>query len=348
MSDRGVEDPGLPPAPGTTAAVPPGAIPLPRFPLPRISHGDIPLVMPYVYVVALGLAIYSLNSNLLVGTGAIDARFSLIVPLALVAFGQTLVMFTRGIDLSVGGLISMVSALLAAHLNEGGGLLVLELLGVAAVAVLIGALNGGLIAYTRLQPFIVTLATWSIWGGVAFAILPVEGGAPSSGLISAVLGNLVGVPKSVWAVALLFVLWNWLRPTRFITDLIAIGSDEERARLLGVHLVRRKLQAYAFSAVLAALASIWVTAQTEAGAPNGGDQFILSSVAAVVLGGTSIFGGKGSAASSIVGAIAFLMIPDLVFALNLTSFWSIFFQGFILIAAVTFNSIIQQRAGRQA
>jgi ribose transport system permease protein len=242
--------------------------------------------------------------------------------------------------------ISVVSALLATHLNEGGFLLVLELLLLVLMAILIGCLNGALIAYTRLQPFIVTLATWSIWGGVAFAILPVEGGAPSPGLISAVLGDLFGVPKSVWAVALLFVLWSWLKPTRFITDLIAIGSDEERARLLGVHLVRRKLQAYAFSAVLAALASIWVTAQTEAGAPNSGDQFILSSVAAVVLGGTSIFGGKGSAASSIVGAIAFLMIPDLVFALNLTSFWSIFFQGLILVLAVTFNSIIQQRAGR--
>jgi ribose transport system permease protein len=348
MSDDGVEEPGLPPAPGTTAAIPPGAIPLPRFRAPRISQADLPLLMPYVYVVALGLAIYSLNSNLLVGTGALDARFSLIVPLALVAFGQTLVMFTRGIDLSVGGVISLVSALLATHLNEGGALLVLELLAVIALAVLIGALNGALVAYTRMQPFIVTLATWSIWGGVAFAILPVEGGVPSSGLISAVLGDLFGVPKSVCAVALLFLLWYWIRPTRFITDLIAIGSDEERARLLGVHLVRRKLQAYAACAVLAALASIWVTAQTEAGAPNGGDQFILSSVAAVVLGGTSIFGGKGSAASSIVGAIAFLMIPDLVFALDLTSFWSIFFQGFILILAVTFNSLIQQRAGRRS
>ena len=348
MSGDGAKHSRLPPAPGTTVAVPPGAIPLPRTPFPHVSRGDVPLLMPYVYVVALGLAIYSLNSNLLVGPGALDARFSLIVPLALVAFGQTLVMFTRGIDLSVGGLISMVSALLAAHLNEGGWLLVLELLAVVVVAVLIGSLNGALVAYTGLQPFIVTLATWSIWGGVAFAILPVEGGQPSAGLISAVLGDLAGVPKSVWAVALLLLLWYWLRPTRFITDLIAIGSDEERARLLGVHLVRRRLQAYALSAVLAALASIWVTAQTEAGAPNGGDQFILSSVAAVVLGGTSIFGGKGSAASSIVGATAFLMIPDLVFALNLTSFWSIFFQGFILILAVTFNSIIQQRAGSRA
>ena len=108
----------------------------------------------------------------------------------------------------------------------------------------------------------------------------------------------------------------------------------------------RKIQVYALSGLLAALASIWVTAQTQAGSPNGGDQFILASVAAVVIGGTSIFGGKGSAASSIAGAIAFLLIPILVFALNLSSYWSIFFQGLILIVAVTFNSIIQTRARR--
>jgi len=128
--------------------------------------------------------------------------------------------------------------------------------------------NGILISTARLQPFIVTLATWSIWGGVAFWLLPVEGGTPSTdlGLVGARslprrpqvgLGRRAALPALVLAEA-----------DPLITDLIAIGSDEERARLLGVHLARRKLQAYAFSAVLAALAGIWVTAQTEAGAPN--------------------------------------------------------------------------------
>ena len=176
---------------------PVGANPGSRISLPRVSKGDIPLLMPYVYVLVLGVAIYSLNSDLLVGSGALDARFSLVVPLALVAFGQTLVMFTRGIDLSVGGVISLVSALLATHLTAEGGLLILELLGIVALAVCIGALNGILISTARLQPFIVTLATWSIWGGVAFWLLPVEGGTPSPDLVSSVLGNVLGVPKSV-------------------------------------------------------------------------------------------------------------------------------------------------------
>ena len=314
----------------------------------RLPFGvaDLPLAMSYVYVAVMVAAVFALQPALLDGPGAMGANFSLVVPLALVAFGQTIAMLSRGIDLSVGGVISVSSALLATHLNARGWLLLPELLTIVVLGLLIGCLNGLIIAFTPIQPFIVTLATWSIWDGVAFGFLPIEGGTVSPTLINASSGGWLGVPKSVWIVVGLFVLWYWLRATRFIEDIVAIGSDENRARLLGVRVARRKIQAYAAIGVLAALASIWVTAQTQAGSPNGGDQFILNSVAAVVIGGTSIFGGKGSAASSIMGSIAFLLIPILVFALNLTSFWSIFFEGLVLIVAVTFNSIIQTRAQR--
>jgi ribose transport system permease protein len=313
-----------------------------------LKRGDLPLFMPYLYVVLLGGTIFALQPSLIDGSGAVDARFSLVLSLALVAYGQTLVLLTRGVDLSVGGVISVISALLATHLAANGPLIIPELLAVVVGGVLVGCLNGFMISYTSIQPFVVTLATWYIFDGLAFALLPVEGGTVSKSLVSAVTGSFIGVPKSVWAVVALFVLWRLMRPTRFVTDLIAIGSDEGRARLLGVRVKRRKIQAYATSAFFASLAGIYFTAQAQSGSPDGGDQYILNSIAAVVLGGTSIFGGKGSAASSIAGAIAFLMIPDLVFALNLTSFWSVFFQGFILILAVTFNSVIQIRARRAA
>jgi ribose transport system permease protein len=281
------------------------------------------MLMPYVYVVMLGGAILGLQPRLIDGPGAVDARFSLVVPLALVAFGQTLALLTRGVDLSVGGVISVTSALLATHLNTKGPLVILEVLGIVVLGVLIGCMNGLMIVLTGMQPFIVTLATWQIWDGVAFAVLPIEGGKVSSTLVSALTGATLGVPKSVWITALLFALWLILRRSRFVRDLIAIGSDETRARLLGVPIRQRKIQAYAACAFLATLAGIYVTVQTQSGSPDGGDQFILSSIA---------------------GAVAYLMIPDLVFAIGLTSFWGIFFQGLILIVAVTFNSLVQRRA----
>ena len=295
----------------------------------RFSVADLPLLMPYIYVVVMVVRCPDPRARADRRPGRDRrANFSLVVPLALVAFGQTLAMLTRGIDLSVGGVISVSSALLATHLNATGWLILPEVLAIVALGVLIGCLNGLMIAFTPIQPFIVTLATWSIWDGVAFGILPIEGGTVSPTLINAGLGRhsrraQVGLDRRRCSSS----LWRWLRATRFIDDLVAIGSDESRARLLGVRIGKRKIQCYAASGLLAALAAIWVTGQTQAGSPDGGDQFILSSVAAVVIGGTSIFGGKGSAASSIMGAITFLLIPILVFALNLTSFWSIFLQG---------------------
>jgi ribose transport system permease protein len=328
----------------TPPSAPPGRTN--RRPRLRVSVGDLPLLMAYVYVIAMVVVILVVEPGLLDGPGALTANFSLIVPLALVSFGQTLVMLTRGIDLSVGGVISVGSALLATHLNAKGWLILPEVLAIVALGTLIGVLNGVIIAYTSIQPFIVTLAMWSIWDGVAVGVLPVEGGTVSPTLVNAISGDILGIPKPVWIVVLLLVLWRWLRATRFLDDIIAIGSDETRARLLGVRIGRRKIEAYAACGLFAALAAIWVTAATQSGSPDGGDQFILASVAAVVIGGTNIFGGKGSAASSIMGAITFLLIPILVFALNLTSFWGTFFQGLILIVAVTFNSIIQTRSQR--
>lgn len=314
--------------------------------LARLRRAGVAAWMPYVYVAVLGLAIWLLQPALIDGPGAVDVRFSAVVPLALVAFGQTLVMFTRGIDLAVGGVISTVTALLATRGADGASLWLL-LAAVVALGGVGGLVNGVAVAVTRLQPFIVTLATWSIFGGVALLILPQEGGASPPALTEAVLGAWLGVPKAVWVVLALLALWLWLRDTRLIGDLRAIGSDEQRARLIGVPIARRTIQAYVLSGLFAALAGIWIAAQTGSGSPMAGDPYILSSVAAVVLGGTSIFGGTGSAAASIVGAIAFLMIPDLIAALQLESFWSTFFQGALLVAAVTVSSIAAQLKRRR-
>src|SRR5207249_11794868 len=239
----------------------------------------------------------------------------------------------------VGAIVSTTAAIIANH-GGGGFSLAVLVVSVVALAAFGGLVNGLVISFTKLQPFIVTLATWSIWGGIAFVVLPVEGGAAPTGLVNGLLGTVLGIPKSVIGVVILLAAWFWLRNTRFVIDLKAIGSDETRARLNGIRLVRRKTQVYVLSAVLAALAGIWVAAQTASGSPTAGDQFILNSVAAVVIGGASIYGGTGSAASSIVGAIVLLMIPDLVFALKLTSFWSVFFQGFLLIVTVMISSLV--------
>lgn len=315
--------------------------------VPRLNRELVTALMPYLYCLVLGVAIYVLNSPVLVGSGAIDIRATAVLPLALVAFGQTLAIFTRGIDLSIGGILSVATALLATHFAGHGLLLVVELAAVVALGAFGGAINGAIIGFTRLQPFIVTLATWSIWGGVAILILPQEGGQTSAQLTQWVTGNIATIPKSVILLAILFVIWSWARWSRFVLDLKAIGSDERRARLAGVRVARRKVQVYALSGALAALAGIYLAGQSGGGSPIIGNDYILESVAAVVVGGTSIFGGKGTAAASMVGAIAFLMIPDLIFAANVSSFWTGFVQGVLLIATVTISSLVLQTRRRR-
>jgi ribose transport system permease protein len=312
------------------------------LPAIRLDRDFATTVMPYGYCLVLILAICALNADLIFGPGSLDIRATAVLPLALVAFGQTLAVFTRGTDLAVGGVLSVATALLATHFTGTGLALVGELLAIVALAALAGAINGAIIATTKLQPFIVTLATWSVLGGVAILILPQEGGLVSPDLNLWVTGTIAGIPKSVIGVLALFALWIWLRWSRFILDLKAIGSDERRAELVGVKIVRRKIQTYALSAVFAALAGIWLAGQSGGGSPVIGNDYILESVAAVVIGGTSIFGGTGSVAASIAGAIALLMIPDLIYALDISSFWTGFVQGVLLIVAVTMSSLLLQ------
>jgi ribose transport system permease protein len=316
-----------------------------RLTLPK-APGPMAL-LPYLYVAVLAGSLLLVEPALIDGPGAIEFRFAALLPLALVAFGQTLVIFTKGLDLSVGGVMSLASVIVATGGEKTGGGLLLELAAVVALGGAVGLINGALIAYTRMQPFIVTLAAWSILNGVALVILPVEGGVVPPALGTAVEGEIAGIPKSVWGVALLFGLWIWMRRTRLIRDLWAIGGDEGRARLLAVSIERRKLQTYAISGALAALAGIYLTAINYSGSATIGDEFILTSVAAVVIGGTSLFGGSGSAAASIVGALAYLMIPDLIVALQINPFWGPFVQGMVLILAVTVSALTLTRSGRR-
>jgi ribose transport system permease protein len=317
------------------------------FSLPRLQGEALTTLMPYLYCLVLGGVLLATKPDLLFGPGALDIRATAVLPLALVAVGQTFAIFTRGIDLALGGIISTTTALLATHLTGTGALLWLELVAVVAMGAFGGFVNGMIIARTSLQPFIVTLATWSVWSGIAILILPQEGGAVSPDLNGLAIGSIAGLPKSVLLVALLFAAWGRLRTTRLILDLKAIGSDERRAELVGVPIRRRKVQTYIISGALAALAGIWLAGQAGGGSPVVGNDYILESVAAVVIGGTSIFGGTGSAASSIAGAVALLMIPDLIYAFSISSFWTGFVQGVLLIATVTISSLLLRSRRRQ-
>ena len=160
-------------------------------------------VMPFVLLLALVIALIALQPHLL-RMSWLERKTDSSMTLILVVIGQTIVILTGGIDLSVGGIVSLTNAIAATQFGNGGGPMYFWMAVIIAVGLAAGGINGYIIAYLRVQPFIVTLATWSIWGGLALSVLPVDGGSVPDSLYSAVTGNIAGIPKS--GLLLLFVI----------------------------------------------------------------------------------------------------------------------------------------------
>jgi ribose transport system permease protein len=255
-----------------------------------------------------------------------------IMTLALVAAGQTIVVLRGGIDLSVGGTISLVTAIAATRGGEAAALPWLLLLPV--MGLLIGMANGLIISVLRLQPFLVTLAMWSIMEGFALLVLPATANTVPDGWTTAINANVAGVPLAFLLLLALLAWWMWFRGTRPANGIRAAGSSERAAFLGGVSPLRSNLAAYGLSGLFAALAGLFYAAKTGSGDPTVGSDYILPSIAAVVIGGTSLLGGRGGLVGTILGVIILNFIGDVVFLLQLPSYWQPVATGLILVAVV--------------
>jgi len=260
------------------------------------------------------------------------------VLLAIVAMAQTFVVLTSGIDLSVGAVMVLANCL-ASGIAVGSPLMsALGVFGVLLVGCLCGAINALIVIFGRLQPIVVTIATGAVYYGAALALRPVPGGDVNTALADALTGQLPGgVPASlVVLLAVVVIVWLPFRRSMIGRAAYAVGSSEIAAYMSGVPIRRAKFVAYTLSGLLASMAGLFVTFITytgEASAANAGT-YTLYSIAAVVLGGVSLFGGSGSAIGAIFGAFMFRTIGDLLFVFNVEPLWQPLFQGIVLSAAV--------------
>jgi ribose transport system permease protein len=261
------------------------------------------------------------------------------VLLAFVAMAQTLVVITAGIDLSV-GMIFILTNCLASWLVVGTPME--TAFGVAAVllvGVLCGAINGAIVIYGRLQPIVTTIATGAVYFGIALMLRPFPGGSVNEDLADALTGRLFGVvPASlVTLVAVVLVIWIPFRRSVAGRAAYAAGSSEVAAYMSGVPIRRAKFIAYTLGGLLASIGGLFLTFFTYTGeaAFASGNAYTLFSIAAVVLGGVSLFGGKGSAVGAIFGAFAFRTIGDLLFVFDFDPLWQPLFQGVVLLVAVS-------------
>lgn len=306
-----------------------------RAPLPSLAA-----LAPWVLAALLYTSYILLQPNAIQLSSLGNDGITVLV-LATVATGQTIVVLTAGIDLSVGGTMSLGSALLATQMHQSS--IFPWTIAVLAIGAGIGAANGLIITVFNIQPFIVTLATWSIVSGAALLVLPAAGGLVPTSFSNFIYGTTAGMPTSLILIAGLVVLWLWLKRTRLLRRVYAIGSDAEAAFLSGVPIASTKLAAYTLSGGFAMVAAIFYAMETSSGDPTSGDPFILISVAAVVLGGTSLFGGRGGVGGTVAGSVVLTVIADVLLAANVSQFWTPIVQGVLMISAVVIGAVAARR-----
>jgi len=262
------------------------------------------------------------------------------VLLALVAVAQTLVVITSGIDLSVGMIFILCNCLASGIIVGNGWQTALGVAGVLATGLLCGAINGIVVIYGRLQPIVTTIATGAIYFGIALAMRPNPDVAANfnGDLGDAMMGKLPGgIPASIVALlVVVLVVWVPFRRSPIGRTAYAIGSSEMAAYMSGLRIRRAKFVAYTLAGLLSGMGGLYLTFTTASGEASlaNGSTYTLYSIAAVVLGGVSLFGGSGSAIGAIFGALAFRAIGDLLFDFDVEPLWQSLFQGIVLLVSV--------------
>ncbi|HUP55401.1 MAG TPA: ABC transporter permease [Methylomirabilota bacterium] len=272
-----------------------------------------------------------------------------VLPLALAAAAQAVVVISGGLDLSIGSMMALttvVAAVLMKGQPEEFGVLVV--VGVLLLGLLLGVINGSLVVFTRVPDIIVTLAMGFVWAGAALLVLKAPGGGTSKWLKDLVLGSVGNewIPKAaVLLIVIVAVVWIPVRRSRLGLSIYAVGSDRLAAFRSGVPVGRTKIAAYALTGLFSALGGLSLAASTGIGTPVPGPYTLLS-VAAIVLGGVSLAGGRGGIFGPIVAVLILSLIRTDMTFLSLDTNLAIVLQGVILIGVVMVGSFIQLRRTR--
>ena len=270
------------------------------------------------------------------------------ITLLFAAVGETFVLLIGGIDLSIAGVISICSSVAAVYMQDNPASIILVSLLCVLIGIAVGCFNGFIIQKFNVQPFIVTFATWYICGGIAYLILPKDGGNIPQAFIKA-LTYRIGKKFSVALVIIIvcLILWTWFKRTRLGISLYAVGNNAHAAGLNGINVRKVKYFAYAASGCFAALCGLYRVAVTATGSPVAGESFFNQAIGATVIGGTLLTGGIGGQYGTVIGVLVYKAINDLLVFAGASSYWSTLLQGTLLIVAVLFSTISEIRQERK-
>jgi ribose transport system ATP-binding protein len=304
--------------------------------LKSFARGDFaPSAILIAVMVLYGLYTYSQN-HLVTTSYNLNSIMILAAALAFIAFGQMVVIFTAGIDLSVGplaGLLVVIASFFATE-GKGTGTVILGFLIMIGAAIVIGTLNGSLIRFGKFTPIAATLATYIALQGVSLLLRHTQGGYIATNITEAIETKVAGIPVAfIVAVLLAFALEYLLRRSRWGLNLRAVGSREDAAHRLGIKTDLTVLGAYVTCSLFTFLGAVMLMAQLGVGDPTQGVTYTLSSVTAVVLGGASLFGGRGSFIGVLLGACLLQQANNSTTFLKLDQSWQYWIVGILVLVA---------------
>ena len=267
--------------------------------------------------------------------------------IGVLAMGMTFVIATAGIDLSVGSMVAAAGVFGGVMLGDTGASTLVFILSAVAFATLLGSLNAVAVAYGRVVPFIATLAMFSIGRGIALllndklpvSLLDLNGGNFGDPAVFSLLwfgnGRILGIPVSVYVfLAITVGAWVLLNRTRYGRYVVAVGGNREAARIAGVPVRRIIFSVYVLMGVLAGVATVLLCARLGSASPVSGNLYELDAIGAVVIGGTSLAGGRASIVGTFLGVLTFALIFSLMTQMNLSTEVQQVTKGAIVLGAV--------------
>ncbi|MCE7011483.1 ABC transporter permease [Kibdelosporangium philippinense] len=318
---------------------------MPETPAPRANRGfsiDFRLASLFGVLVLLVIIGTITSDNFFTGSN-LDTVLRLAAPSGVVAVGMTFVIIAAGIDLSVGSVIGLASVWMTTLATQSYGLVVMVICGLA-VGLGAGLINGILVAYGRMVAFIATLAMYISAKGLAeFLSNKQTQVVRDQDFLAFFQGSFLGVPALVWILAIVVAAgWVLLNRTTFGRRTFAIGGNPEATRLAGINVKRHTAMVYGIAGLTAGLAAVMLVARTTAGSSTHGQFYELDAIAAVVIGGTVLTGGRGTMVGTLIGVLIFTVISNIFTQNNLSTDIQNISKGVIIVIAV----LLQFRSSR--
>ena len=289
-------------------------------------------------VIGLGVILSFISSNFLTVTNLLNVVRQIAVN-GILAIGMTIVCLTGGIDLSVGSIVAFSGIIAAGMLRDTGYPIIIIVLAAIVVGAVCGLYNGYFVAYWNAAPFVVTLSMMTIARGMTYVY---SDGRPISNLRTEFLtigkGSIAGIPIPTLILVVVFILGSiMLTKLKFGRYVYAVGGNENAAMVSGIN-VKRIMMVYVLSGIACGIAAIILTARVSAGLPQAGESYELDAIAATVIGGTSLSGGRGRLWGTIVGAVLLGIVNNGLDLLNVSSFYQQIVKGLIILGAILIDS----------